>query len=405
MAEKKITIATLRKMLVQQTGMSESKVATFLDAFFPAIVIGLKEDSQVRLNGFGTFKMQTVKPRKSVNVKTGESIIIESYNKVTFAAEATVKQQANADFAHLEPIKIASENIGNNANDPIKKLGEQAEEIKDILAELGVASMNNNLLEETKIEEQITEEKSADTTDNKTIEEPKIEYEEEKKESIEVKVEDNVVANNKDTRTTDSFQPWKVASITILIFCLLLIGAYFFLKHQLVSWADNLLQTTTEIEYNISEEQLEDILSHPLNNEVITVEQNEQEKLTEQTDEQQNTENIVIDSQQTEVEVITADQQEHSHWFGQERHYNDFIKTETMTDGSRLTHLSRKYYGAPDFWVYIYEANRELIANPNVIPQGVALKIPVLPKQVIDKNNPEAMQQAHELHNQILGYK
>ena len=76
-------------------------------------------------------------PRKSVNVSTGEEIIIEGYNKVVFVPEAGVKELVEkagemgvtAEALHLTEKK--------EAVDPLKKLGEQAEEIVDILGELG----------------------------------------------------------------------------------------------------------------------------------------------------------------------------------------------------------------------------------------------------------------------------
>ena len=86
-----------------------------------------------------------------------------------------------------------------------------------------------------------------------------------------------------------------------------------------------------------------------------------------------------------------------------ERTYTDFITTETLTEGSRLTWLSRKYYGAPDFWVYIYEANKSVLPNPNLIPVGTRIRIPRLPKELIDVNNEESMKQARQLHDSILG--
>ncbi|HCS88424.1 MAG TPA: hypothetical protein DIW30_08610 [Bacteroidales bacterium] len=65
--------------------------------------------------------------------------------------------------------------------------------------------------------------------------------------------------------------------------------------------------------------------------------------------------------------------------------------------------MSRKYYGAPDFWVYIYEANKDAIPDPNHIGVGTHIRIPRLPKELIDTGNEESMKQAKQLHNEILG--
>ena len=77
-----------------------------------------KTDKQVKINGLGTFKVQAVAPRKSVDVNTGEEIIIEGYNKLVFAPEAGVKE-----LVEKQPKEI----------DPLKKLGAQAEEIVEVV--------------------------------------------------------------------------------------------------------------------------------------------------------------------------------------------------------------------------------------------------------------------------------
>ena len=56
----------------------------FVDTFFAIISSELKNGRQVKVKGLGTFKVQSVKPRESVNVNTGERVLIEGHDKVTF---------------------------------------------------------------------------------------------------------------------------------------------------------------------------------------------------------------------------------------------------------------------------------------------------------------------------------
>ncbi len=88
--------------------------------------------------------------------------------------------------------------------------------------------------------------------------------------------------------------------------------------------------------------------------------------------------------------------------FHKKRSYNQFIATVTLTSGSRLGSLARKYYGHPKFWVYIYEANKKRISNPNDLPVGFKIKIPKLEKRLIDKNNPQCIQYAIQLEKRYL---
>ena len=118
----KLSWTDIRHALALRAGVSEKKAGAFLSAFQDQLIEVLKNDKQVKLNGLGTFKVQAVAPRKSVNVNTGEEIIIEGYNKLVFAPEAGVKE-----LVEKQPKEI----------DPLKKLGAQAEEIVDILGDLG----------------------------------------------------------------------------------------------------------------------------------------------------------------------------------------------------------------------------------------------------------------------------
>ena len=131
MAEK-LSWTELRRALAARAGVSEKQAGAFLNAMQAQLVEALKSDKQVKINGLGTFKLQAVAPRKSVNVTTGEEILIEGYNKLAFTPEAGVKDLIESGKA--ESSKPAAASV---PTDPIQKLGAQAEEIVDILGELG----------------------------------------------------------------------------------------------------------------------------------------------------------------------------------------------------------------------------------------------------------------------------
>lgn len=91
--------------------------------------------------------------------------------------------------------------------------------------------------------------------------------------------------------------------------------------------------------------------------------------------------------------------------FDQPRVYKEFIGSEKINEGSRLTTISEKYYGAKDFWVYIYEANKAKIANPDKVPVGITVKIPKMDKRLVDKTNPRCLVKARQLHDLYVGKK
>ena len=192
MAEEKITIVDLRKAIAKQTQIEEAQVGAFLNQLIATIKEGLQKDKIVRISGLGTFKLQWVEPRKSVNISTGEPILIEGYQKLSFTPEQNVKERINEPYADLEPV-ILDDN-GNviegqmPKSDPMQKFDEQALEIKDLLADLGADLTNEEPAEtETKVDEPIVESKEesaieesdAESKKEPIVEEPDAESKEE----------------------------------------------------------------------------------------------------------------------------------------------------------------------------------------------------------------------------------
>ncbi len=374
MGEERITLAGLRKLLSNHTTLSEKVCGEFADALFQSVIEGLRTDKSVKIDGLGTFKIQWNEPRKSINVQTGEPIVIEGYNKVIFVPDSILKERINEPFAHLEPIVIDENQQQEKGEiDPMEKLGEQVEEIKDILAELDAITGNEA---QSKEETPQTEEATPCEEEREKEAVPEVPTKEEGSAK-----EDKLTKKHKEK----PFQPWKVAGITILCFCVFLVGCYFFLQHKVTAWADSLLdknETTTEVVQGMDD-------SSDIEAIVVDTLSTDSDKDSLPLQKEELIENEPILQEKTIVQ--------------EERTYTDFITTETLTEGSRLTWLSRKYYGAPDFWVYIYEANKSVLPDPNLIPVGTRIRIPRLSKELIDVNNEESMKQARQLHDSILG--
>ena len=70
----------------------------FIPLFIDVLTTGLKSDKQVKIKGLGTFKVTAVSPRESVDVNTGERIIIEGRDKISFKC-VIVGTKGNRDSA------------------------------------------------------------------------------------------------------------------------------------------------------------------------------------------------------------------------------------------------------------------------------------------------------------------
>jgi nucleoid-associated protein YgaU len=86
----------------------------------------------------------------------------------------------------------------------------------------------------------------------------------------------------------------------------------------------------------------------------------------------------------------------------QPREYTTFIGTEVVGKDSRLTWIAYKYYGNKDLWVFIYEANRDLISHPARVTPGQKLRIPQLENKYLDLTNPELRQLVDVLTTEYL---
>ena len=414
MAEEKITIVDLRKAIAKQTQIEEAQVGAFLNQLIATIKEGLQKDKIVRISGLGTFKLQWVEPRKSVNISTGEPILIEGYQKLSFTPEQNVKERINEPYADLEPV-ILDDN-GNviegqmPKSDPMQKFDEQALEIKDLLVDLGADLTQEEPAEtETKVDEPIAEsneESAIEVSDAESKEEPIVEVsdaeskEEPKVEKIETPVDSPKVSEvNRETKDKEEkkekpFRGWLVACITVLSLIILLFICGLFLQNKIEEWADMLNGQMN------AEQAMVDNEATP-QDEAFSATANAAVFADESSDSVANTADEAVgngDSSALEETPKALPQTD----FYKERIYTEFIGFETVREGSRLTWIAKKFYDNKELWVFIYEANKDIIKNPSTVTVGTQLKIPALPDELFDPNNMKAQHRIKKLQEQYL---
>ena len=102
----KVSITELSSKLMEKHGLKRTEAELFIRQFVGVINDGLKNDKSVKVKGLGTFKVQAVSARKSVDVNTGEAIVIEGRDKISFTAEAVMRDLVNAPFAQFETVIV-----------------------------------------------------------------------------------------------------------------------------------------------------------------------------------------------------------------------------------------------------------------------------------------------------------
>ncbi len=411
----KLSWSELRRALAQRANISEKDANTFLTAFNAQLLEALKTEKQVKINGLGTFKLQAVAPRKSVDVTTGSEITIEGYNKVSFVPEAGVKEL-------IEKVE-AGEAV--EALEPIQKLGAQADEIVDILGDLGelpkeekaeepveeAAPVEEPKEEEPKEEEPKEEEPVAEEPkeEEPVVEEPKAEEpivaepviaevpadepkkeepvaEEPKEEEQKEEVEPLIVLEKPAKKKNYFLRALLIFFIILLILCVV---GYFFLRKQVCEWFDILKEKVDKIElFNKCSAPSEEVEAAAAEDELVL---EVPEETAEQVAESEAPKAEVQKDQKAEAKPVATKKEE-----PKKAKYEELLLTEEITEGSRLAWISRKYYGHPDYWPYLYDANRDRIDNPSNVPVGTQIRVPKLTKAQRDMTSSEYLRLKEE---------
>lgn len=342
-----------------RAGVSEKTAGLFLNGYISQLINGLKDDKQVKINGLGTFKLQAVAPRKSVNVSTGEEIVIEGYNKIVFSPEAGLKELIESQQpsgVSLQPLVFNDQpDEGDFPIDPIKKLGEQADEIVGLLAEI-------DSIEEPKEPEvpEVPEEPEVPKETEVVVEEPKVVVE-----------EPEIIVQGPEEPEKKKYHFFRDVLICVLILLLLLVGGYFFLRSQLSGILESMLKPEPAQTEQVEEQKEDDEEEEDPMIALIPEGDIPQEQILE------------------EFNAISGEPDEEA--------YSDLITIEPMHEGSRLTWMSKRFYGDKRFWPYIYDANRDQIVNPSNIEVGTPIRVPRLTQAQMDTTNSASMEALEKL--------
>ena len=338
MANDKLTWTELRKALAEYANISEQEAGQFLSALLDGIIEGLTTDKQVKIKGLGSFALKPVAPRKSVNIATGETFTIEGYNKLSFSPESILKENVEKRLEQPQTGALLSE----LNNDPIKKLGEQANEIVDILAELGQAVTTPSTDDLEVAEEVVTPEGSKEEVgESKELEEPITTAEEHKMQ------EEKVVAPKCKCH---KWVCWLIGAIILLGVA----GTGFYFRETLMQWWQCIQDCQAVVE-----------------------------------------EGQEVDSIEVQEVVVPSLAEK-------PREYVNFIGIERIGKDSRLAWIAYKYYAQKDLWVFIYEANRDIIKHPSKVHPGVYIRIPELSEEYRNLYNPELKQLVDSLATDYL---
>ena len=102
----KLTIQDIAKVLCDRKGLTKKEADNFVNEMFDIIQQALERDMIVKVKGLGTFKIIDVDPRESVNVNTGERVLIDGHSKITFTSDQLLKEIVNKPFSQFETVVL-----------------------------------------------------------------------------------------------------------------------------------------------------------------------------------------------------------------------------------------------------------------------------------------------------------
>ena len=115
----------LARIVADRYDLSLVESENFIIEMFELVRTTLTTEDTIKIKGLGTFKVQTVRERASVNVNTGEKVIIDSHDRITFTPDNAIRDAVNRPFAHFTTVPL---NDGVEFDDPDK---EEAQEEKE----------------------------------------------------------------------------------------------------------------------------------------------------------------------------------------------------------------------------------------------------------------------------------
>ncbi|MDR3327387.1 MAG: LysM peptidoglycan-binding domain-containing protein [Prevotellaceae bacterium] len=374
-----IILTPVLERVAKRLNLLPQDAQKFYEALKAVVIESLETNRRVEFSNLGSFELL-------LSNSDGE----EGHYILHFFADKAMKQRVNEDFSHLKAVEL------DETAQPITKLSQQADEIRGLLTDIQGEEIKGKV---STVSEEEQEKKQVKISNNKqdtirptTLKTVKsevaaiVEVEEEHNEisepnqpvenyankkgveffhrkletppEVKANVFDYVPENQEKNRKKK--KTWLGVLLTVLILAVAAIFSWYFLKSPL-------RRTDHDKEIQVIETAL-----------VIpdgTIEN-------------------VTDSFRSDSVVISI--------FDQTRNYNEFIATSTVKEGNTLAAIAREYYGHTDFWVYIYEANRSIISNPNSLSAGCTIKIPKLDKRLINLKDTACLNYAQTLKNKYL---
>lgn len=410
----KLLLQDLTDQLAEAGKIKKKEAEEFLRAFFKVSEEAMFEDGIVKINGLGTLKLVLVDARKSVNVSTGEEFEIREHYKVSFIPDADLKNAVNQPYSHLEPVEL-DRGAESNAAAPVEK---KTVVVKEKTTNNGTGNEKNPKTKKTKRSTLawilffllivILGVWSWRSNDQRRKEDAVKIHEMELIDSLEadVSLQEDLAAITKESGadsvgTSAADDSLEAAIQSVAQETGTLEPASTVVEPTVTSAKQTVPTTKTATPTvkqapNRAKQTVAPIKqttpavkpTAPATKTAAPVAKPTVVKTPVTTAKPAAT---AVKTTTTAVKTVTP------------KDPTEYIATVKLAPGERLTLLALKYYGDKVFWVYIYEANKNVIPNPDKIPSGITVRIPKPDPKIIDAKNEALIAKAKALQLKYIG--
>jgi len=406
-------ISELSSVLVAKYGLSQKEADAFVVQMFDVINSGLQSsDKQVKVKGLGTFKIQSVNARESIDVNTGERIVIEGRNKISFTPETSLKNRVNLPFSQFETVII---NDGVDFSDIENNDDSDNAEVSDGVDndENGIADESSVLPEESRTKDEDAEAPSDITSDTgddnnaldespvvsvgQDVEEPEHHDESEKTPDETDSHEDDIpsvpdVSRNEAQVAAYNVQPQTSGEhchasgrsnkiiISLLAFIVLLCGlgiyGMFYYQNKLSHCEDRILELEIVIDNFQEKVKKENVPSADSNKHIVTHDSIDRKANESVKDSVARKQSVPDDSNEINPDKYNKDPRIRTGAY----RIVGIAKTITLKEDRSLSYISKRYLG-PGMECYV-----EAVNEGKTFKKGETVNIPKLKLKKIRKN-------------------
>ena len=256
-------MSELADRLAEKAGIEKRVAQTFLSAVIDTIRDGVNNDKIVKIKGLGTFKVIDVDARESVNVNTGERVVISSHQKLTFTPDASMKDLVNKPFSQFDTVVLnegvdfdnmnSSENIeAEPSEEEEKPITEEVQNDSDTTVELPEVIEETPVQEEAPVQETpVQEEEPVQDVEEEEVvlvqeEETPVQDDQEEEETPiqeeeEVPIQKEEAPTQEKDTTNQSY--WWLWLIIFIIACVLSFAGGYLLGSHKHRTSENTMQT------------------------------------------------------------------------------------------------------------------------------------------------------------------